>query len=297
MKHWVFLPRGNGVFNLLNVLFLELLNHSKMNDNQFYKLHKKIGSAALNERRKFIGMLPEAYERKLHIKKNYESIFVYAAKLCGLSREQVNRVLNLERKFKDTPVLHTLLVEGKVSHYKLDRIASIVTPDNQEELAQQVEVLSRRAVDTMVRDFKIENGLSKPKNICESLSGQTLELNEEVQERLENLKEKGLNVNKILMDLLDKREEEIEREKMEIKVDKTESRYIPVRIRKLVEKEYGTVCSAPNCFRKSEELHHTNRFALSKEHNPHFLAPLCKAHHEIAHAVDRKVQENKIMVW
>ncbi len=262
-----------------------------MNDNQFYKLHKKIGAAALNERRKFIGMLPEAYRRGLHKRKPYNgSIHYYAQVLCGLSREQVNRVLNLEVKFRETPMLHNLLVTGQVSHNKLAKVASIATPENQEEIAHQVEVLSTRAVETIVRDFKIENGLNKPKNRPELVHVNKLELSKEVQERLEELNEKGLDVNEILIELLDKREEDIQNQKDGIEVKETKSRYIPVKVRRVIEKEYGTVCAASNCFRKAEHTHHTDRFAMSKRHDPHFLAPLCKEHHEIAHVVDMKVQ-------
>ncbi len=251
-----------------------------MNDSEFYKLHKKIGAAALDNRRKFIGMLPEAYERKLHMKKRYGgSIFVYGAINAGLSKEQVNRVLNLEVRFRETPKLHSLLVKGKVSHNKLARVASIATSENQEALAAKVEVLSNRAVETLVRDFKVES-------IPKLVHVHKLELSEKVKERLEKLGEKGLDVNDLLMDLLDKREEEIENEKAEVTVETTKSRYIPVKVRRLIEKEYGTVCSAPNCFRKSEELHHTDRFSISRRHDPNFLAPLCKEHHEIAHSVD-----------
>ncbi len=39
------------------------------------------------------------------------------------------------------------------------------------------------------------------------------------------------------------------------------------------------------------EIHHTQRFSLASTHDPHYLAPLCKEHHQLAHAVDLKVQE------
>ena len=71
-----------------------------MTDSQFYQRHKNYGKNALEWRRKFIGMLPEAYERRIHEKKGYGSIFEYAAKICGLSEKHVREVLNLEKKFK-----------------------------------------------------------------------------------------------------------------------------------------------------------------------------------------------------
>ena len=273
--------------------------NNKMTDSQFYQRHKNYGKNALEWRRKFIGMLPEAYERRIHEKKGYGSIFEYAAKICGLSEKHVREVLNLEKKFKKTPKLHNLLVSGEVSSNKLARVASIATPQNEVELVEQVKRLSRRAMDVYVKDKKMENGLDKPQNEAKSLSGQksglSFELSEEVLEKLQGLRQKGHDVNEILLELLEKREEEIQIEKDEIaqNLPAESSRNVPVRIVKVLKKEFGCKCAVPGCNRRSEILHHTGRFALTKQHNPHFIAPLCKAHHEIAHSIDLKVRQNR----
>ncbi|MFA6918359.1 MAG: hypothetical protein WC285_06085, partial [Candidatus Gracilibacteria bacterium] len=62
--------------------------------------------------------------------------------------------------------------------------------------------------------------------------------------------------------------------------------YVPAKIKKIIKEEHGTKCSAPNCHKPAKILHHTARFALTQNHNPQFLAPLCEAHHEIAHKID-----------
>ena len=130
------MPSPNGSLNLLKVVFWCFLNPHKMNNDQFYKLHKKIGANAIESRRKFVGMLPEAYKRGLHMRKPFNgSIHHYGNLMGGLSREQVSRVLNLEGTFQDKPALHNLLVSGKVSHHKLARVASVATRANEEELA------------------------------------------------------------------------------------------------------------------------------------------------------------------
>jgi hypothetical protein len=263
-----------------------------MTDNQFYILHKKIGKTSLEWRWKFIGMLPEAYERRIHEKKGYESIFVYAAKIAGLSHDQVRKVLNLEKKFKETPSLHSLLIRGEVSHHKLARVASIANPENEKELVRKVKVLSQGAIETMVRDFKSENGLVKPSNESKSVRTLGFQMNEELQNKLNELTEKGLDVNEILLELLEKREKEIEDEKEEIAegLSQTDSRYIPVKVRKVLKKEHGKKCSIRSCRKPAKHIHHTQLFSISRLHDPRYLAPLCKEHHEIAHSVDQKVQ-------
>ena len=106
-------------------------NMSEANtDQELYKLCCKYGAAALEARRKFAGLLPEILRRRLYEKKGFGSIYEFAAKLAGMSREQVQRVLQLERKFEDKPVLKELLVNGEESVNKLARVASIATPEN-----------------------------------------------------------------------------------------------------------------------------------------------------------------------
>ncbi|MEK7523726.1 MAG: hypothetical protein AAB588_01720 [Patescibacteria group bacterium] len=53
-------------------------------------------------------------------------------------------------------------------------------------------------------------------------------------------------------------------------------------------------CSIPNCSKKAEAIHHTQRFALSHSHDPRFLAPLCKSHHIIAHSIDLKFHKSRL---
>ena len=266
-------------------------------------------------------MLPEAYRRGIHDKKGYYSIFEYAAKLCGLNHRQVREVLRLEERFREVPQLHELLVSGEVSSNKLARVAPIATKGNEEELAQRVKILSQRAVETFVRDKKfackgvtkteMQNGLLKPKIEVKSTHVRKLkhelkhvELSEEVKNKLQDLHQKGHDVNKIILELLEKRETEIQKEKDQIaqeiqnqstKKNQTKSsRNIPVRVKKVIRKEFGCKCAVPGCRRPSKVLHHTNRFAMTKQHNPHFIAPLCKAHHEIAHSIDLKVYKLRI---
>jgi len=46
-------------------------------------------------------------------------------KLAGLTYDQVDTYIRLERKYEDKPALHRALVEGQISVNKLVRIASI----------------------------------------------------------------------------------------------------------------------------------------------------------------------------
>ena len=266
-----------------------------MSDEEVLSLCQQYGRAALEARRKFEGLLPEVFRRKLYKKKGFGSIFEFAAKLAGLSEEQVRRVLNLEKKFVDKPALHSALVLGEVSSHKLARVASIATKENDETLAEKAKVLSARALEALVRDQKSVHVHTHPQ---ESLPDVNLleHLSAEVQKDLIERLRKGIDVNALLEELLAKYDEALEEEKEEIaeeEIQKKPSRYVSVKVRRILKREHGDKCSVPWCGKQSEELHHTQRFALVGAHDPRYIAPLCKAHHEIAGAIDAKAWQKR----
>ncbi len=313
-------------------------NLEKLSDQNLYHLCKTYGSRALEWRRKFIGLLPEVNRRKLFEKKGFESIFIFAKKLAGLSEEQVRLTLNLEKRFEKLPELKSLLINGEVSINKLTRITSIANSDNEEFLANQIQILSQGAVETLVRDEKwtrnksitsiTRNGLFEPENEDESLRAQTskpitnlyksdtLTLSPSVHQKLLELQQKGLDINQILLEFLQKRELEIAQKKEQISKKvlqkeevrdkeaeilqefslasiKSQSRYIPKVARKIIHEEFGTKCSVKSCQKRAENIHHTLPFSLSKSNDPKFLVPLCKEHHELEHSINSKYQNSR----
>lgn len=264
-----------------------------MSDEQLLRLCKKFGKRALVWRRKFIGLLPEVNRRRLYERRGCQSIFEFAKKLAGLSEEQVRRALNLDRTFQDKPALKTLLVEGRVSMYKLARVASIATPENEQELAEKVKLLPRGALETLVRDesiFESQNGFIEPLFEAKTVHVHKFELTDAVVQKLNRLQEQGHDVNAILLEFLEAREEKIEQEKDGLR-GPAKSRTIPVKVRRVLREEFGQKCSIATCQKPSVEIHHTQRFSLSRSHDPHYLAPLCHEHHQLAHAVDVKVRK------
>ncbi len=220
-----------------------------MTDKQLYRLCKKYGNRALQARRKFAGLLPEVFKRRLFERRGYASIYEFAARLCGMSREQVDTVLRLEKKFEELPVLHGALVKGEISANKLVRIATIATSANQAALAEKAEILSSRALEVFVREVKTGAGNShegnrdseiaclsdaaqkvisddrgsgdndgsiKPQNDIKSLHVQELQLAPDVENELLKLQEKGIDVNAFLRKCLEQRKRQIEEEKIRL---------------------------------------------------------------------------------
>lgn len=162
----------------------------QLTNEKLYELCKKYGAQARLWRQKFIGLLPEVNRRRLYEEKGFQSIFEFAAKLCGLSMEQVRLALNFEKRFEDKPILKKMLENGEASINKLTRIASIATTENEEELAEKIKLLPISALNTLVRDEKRialtenENVLGKPLFVGKGLYVQTLQF--EIDDDIKN---------------------------------------------------------------------------------------------------------------
>lgn len=264
---------------------------AELSDSVLLQRAEHFGKQARLWRQKFLGLLPEIDKRKLYIQKGFDSIFVFAFMIGGASESQVRSVLRLEKKLVATPALHALLVEGEVSHHKLDRIASIAEPANENFLANQVQLLSRRSLDTLVKDEKHDTlGLCAQTSILQNLT-----LAKDVEYELIQMQQKGIDIDVELRAFLQHRKEEIAAAKEEMIEPSVKriSRYLPKKTREVLQKEYGTKCAKEGCNKPSENIHHTARYSLTNSHNLLYLAPLCKAHHEIAHSIDIIVQKKK----
>ena len=276
-----------------------MIDTANLSDLELLTLCQQYGEATLMWRRKFLGLLPEVHKRKLYEQKGFTSVFHFAKVMAGVSEEQVSRALNLDQKFQTMPALKTILNNGEASMHKIARIASIATPENQEELAEMVKALPMSALKTFVKDIRAEEGVvdHKPQN-NHLFEQDTLELESDVTSELLELQQCGIDINEIIRDALVQRKQTIEQEKEMVsnECQPTDSRYIPTKTKKLLKKEYGTKCSIKTCNKPSEELHHSQRFSVAKTHDPHYLAPLCTSHHILAHTMDLKYHEKRSKV-
>jgi len=356
-------------------------------------LHRRFrffGHKALEFRQKCIGMLPQIFKEKIYEKKGCFSIFEYAAKYAGLSHKQVKRTLSLHNHFKDMPLLQRLLESGTVSLNKLARVASIATPENQEFWADQVRLLPKSVLETLVRDeqlarknlqpidvtgqleianacvntigiqnqdglFETENGqIFVPGHKIKSLENKNtkmqgheisgtemhklnsgisktnvpvmdaikpytpemahplkllnLKLTKENLQKLLALQEKNIDINAFIAEMLKNRELDIQQQKEQIAAElqqkqndshascpirtpKKPSRYIPVKIRRVLGKEFGDKCAIPGCNKPTIQKHHTVPFALAGTHDPRFMTQICEDHHKIVHSIDVKFHE------
>lgn len=284
-----------------------------MTNEKLHQIFVEYGGNVKLYTRKCLGLLMEINKRRIWEQKGFGSICEYARILAGLSDAQVKRALSLHERFEAMPALQNMLKNGEMGLSKLARVTSIATPENQQELAEKLKLLPKSAIETLVKDERMTQEQKNDEGNPKLAFGQTfvpghksrmdnkkeesatLHLNEEVTHKLLELQNKGINVDELLLELLNKRELELAQEKEELASEANQrvavtnpSRYIKVKIRRLLRKEHGTKCSIQTCARDARVIHHTQRFALAKNHDPRYLAPLCKEHHQIAHSIDAK---------
>ncbi len=240
-----------------------------MTNKELFELCKQYGREARRWKNKFVALLPEVYKRRLYRKKGYGSIFEFAAKLGGVSRNVVEDVIRIDEKLKDKPQLKSKIAEVGLS--KVKAVAYIATPKTDSEWANKVCTMTRAALETHIRDIKqFIPGDGKPVVPQESIFVNDFEtfavkLDPNIVKKLKHLKanmKEGTTWNEVFVQLLERK-----------KLKKSRARNLKA--------ESKEVCEVPGCNKSATIIHHSERYAITKNHKN--LVSLCKAHHELAH--------------
>ena len=184
-----------------------------------------------------------------------------------------------------THVAEFVATEAEEKGFRAIRpVISVVNKENEKFWAEKARSMNQQTLVTYVKGMR---GLTDIQN-NEELRLETqkekktimMQVDLEVAEKLEKLSANA-DWNDLMKEYLQLREEKLEKEKPEPK--EKASRPIPAKIEHHVYSTTNGTCYFPGCNRKSEVLHHIDRFALSKSHDPAKIVPLCKAHHDIVH--------------
>lgn len=133
-------------------------NPEKLSDKELYEKCCFCGAQARNWSKKFAALLPEVEKRALYKKHGFYSIFEFAAKLAGMSRETVVEILRVARKLEDMPLLKEQMETQGWS--KLRIVASIATKENEKMLAQHVCHMSKPALEAFANEIKKQEAAS-----------------------------------------------------------------------------------------------------------------------------------------
>ncbi len=262
-------------------------------------LHEKFVEYGRNAKewlRKCAMLLPEIERQQVWKEKGFESIHAYAAKLACMSRGQVDDTLRILKRIANMPALLKVAEQKGINAVR--PVATIATEATAEYWAKNSSKMSRHELEAYVRghpDFHRSQitgmdtqpvlALKSESNSTETAPNQPqtkaiiMQLKIELAVKLEQLN-KG-DWNELVEKLIKLYEKDLAESKPP--VNENASHNIPGKIEAYVLKRSGGYCEFPNCKQKYKHLHHTNRFASNKIHDPDQIIALCKAHHDLAH--------------
>ena len=130
-----------------------MFNLENFSDKDLYAYCKKVGFNARKWHRRFIAVLPEVAKRRLYKKYGYCSIHEFAAKLAGVTHDNVDEVLRINEKFKELPKMKALI--GEVGLSKLKVVACIATKDTDDFWAKKVKNMTKSSLEIYIKEMKL----------------------------------------------------------------------------------------------------------------------------------------------
>lgn len=220
--------------------------------------------------RKCALLLPEIEKYQVWKKKGFSCIYEYAGSLAGMSRFQVDDALRIVKKIQDKPALMKIAQEKGINAVR--PVAVIATKETAVYWAKKAKSMSKHDLEVFVSDYrKLDD---KPR-----LQKLVLDLNPEIVAELQKLNNGDWNIlMKKLISAYKKSLEEYKPQKVE-----TPSHHVPRAIENYIVQRCNGFCEFPGCPKSYENLHHIDRFASKREHDPDRIVALCKAHHNLAH--------------
>ncbi|MFH0820757.1 MAG: hypothetical protein V1908_03200 [Candidatus Peregrinibacteria bacterium] len=302
---YVYFSDGNA--SILLLIFL--IFFMKIMEKFEHELHAKFveyGSNSKTWMRKCILLLPEIEKHRIWKKKGFASIYEYAAKLAGMTKNTVDDALRILEKISGKPNLQ-LVAEAK-GLGAVRPVVTMATPDTEKFWARKAAAMSIHTLETYVREVKRQGGVDIFRHVTEIQNKKedgmavnrdervciTMDLDQSVAEMLLKLKgQEGWNT--LMKELLEMREEKLASEQPTAVVNA--KRYIPARIKNHVLRKTNGACAYQGCTKPYKILHHTQRFALHPEHDPQTLIPLCNGHERLAHHGMIEMEQERPEQW
>lgn len=250
--------------------------------SQEQEIHQQFSEYGRNAKewiRKCQLLLPLVAKCEIWKKKKFSSIYEYAAKLAGMGKSSVDTALWVIRRVEDKPAL--LKVVENYGVHRVKAVVSLATAETQEFWAEKSRQMSQHALETYVRESKkvLRAEKTQPGNLDVMVT-----LKSDLARRFKELRKHAAferNFEEKFERLLNELEEEFSEEKPP--AVRTHSRHIPAKIEKFVQARTNGLCAFPDCVKAATILHHTQRWAIEKVHDPNRLVPLCKSHERLAH--------------
>ncbi len=259
-----------------------------MEINELHNQFKEFGGNAKLWMQKCVLLLPEIAKKRVWKKKGFSCIYEYASKLAGMSQTQVDEALWVMRKVDEMPALKRVIEAKGINSVR--PVMCIVNPKNQSFWAEKAANMSHHSLRAYVKEFRTckVRDVTKVEPVKVSV---TMQLDQEVAEELQ----KYDDLNQLMKELLALKKAKMEEEKPETKPDAT--RHIPSPIQKFITERSQGKCEYPDCKKPADIMHHADRYAIYKTHNPDRIFDLCKSHENLCHQGLIANEEQPIAFW
>ncbi len=137
--------------NMQNFSHAAPQNLTALTDSELYKRAQEYGLKAKQWLRKFEGLLPEIYRRKLYKRRGCASIHEFAAKLAGMSHEKTDKILRLANHLENKPALKSIFESGAASYSKIEKVVFVATPETEKAWAEKVLTVPQPALELCVQ--------------------------------------------------------------------------------------------------------------------------------------------------
>ena len=132
---------------------------SNLSDKQLKAKIAEISNNLYEWRNLFLRLLPEVYYRRLWDDGKFMNVYHFAAVKACLSRDTVNRVINMHKRIVNFPSILNLFDEEKVGWSKIEIVASVLDKENEPYFAKR---LLEDAASTLKRIVKKIKGKDSP---------------------------------------------------------------------------------------------------------------------------------------
>jgi 5-methylcytosine-specific restriction endonuclease McrA len=129
-------------------------------------------------------------ETKGFIQFDCTSLFEYGIKVLGLSEGTTDALIRVARKSREVPELKEAVRTGKVTMSKAKKIASVITPENQESWLSKAQTLSKSALEKEVAGANPELAVpERARYVTDKRLELKLGVSEELMKKLERIKD------------------------------------------------------------------------------------------------------------
>lgn len=131
------------------------MNKLSREDEAIHDRFSEYGRNAKEWMKKCILLLPKIDENKIWKQKGFTSLYEYAAKIAGMSRDKVNEGLRILRKTENLPAIRKVIEAKGV--FAVKPVVNIANSKTDSFWAKRALEMNKNTLETFVRDYKKEH--------------------------------------------------------------------------------------------------------------------------------------------